>query len=288
MSSPISINFIMPWFKSFMSQSTSISNTAPKFACFLTVRTGSTRLPQKTLLPIQGKRLIEHVIERMKLLREVDQIILCTSTEPSDDILETIARENNIAVFRGSLRDKVARWLGAVDKFSLDYFVTVDAADDIFCDPELIDLAVRQMKAEPCDYLKIPDDLVCGGSAPVISGAALRRVCEIKDTDKVENYAPYFLDTGLFKVREIMVKDETFHNKNVRLTLDYQEDFDFFSRIFAELGMSTNTTPLRKILQLLNEKPELNKINFHRHQDYLTNQKRITNLILKKDSNSKG
>ncbi len=255
-----------------------------KIGCFLTVRTGSTRLSGKPLLEIGGKKLIEHVIDRMKLLKEIDQLILCTSNEPADDILEKIAYENSIAVFRGSLNDKIARWIGAVDRFKLDYFVTVDGADDIFCDPELIDLTIKQMRQNPCDYLKIPDDLVCGGAAPCISAAALKRVFEIKDTDMVDNYAVYFTDTGLFNVREIAVKDPIFHNKNIRLTLDYKEDYDFFVKIFEELSISINNVPLRKILELLNQKPELNKINYFRHQDYLQNQKRITSLILKKNN----
>ncbi len=254
----------------------------PKIACFLTVRTGSSRLPQKTLLTIRGKRLIEHVIDRMKLLKEVDEIILCTSTEPSDDTLEQVAREQGINVFRGSLHDKIARWLSAADKFNVDYFVTVDAADDIFCDPELIDLAVRQMKQNPCDYLKIPDDLVCGGAAPCISAVALKRALEIKDTNQVEDYTTYFTETGLFNVRDI-VADPIFHNKNVRLTMDYKEDYDFFVRIFDELSMDTNNVPLRKILEFLNKNPGLVEINFFRHQDYLQNRKRVATPILKKN-----
>ena len=255
----------------------------PKIACLLTVRTDSTRLPQKTLLEIRGKRLIEHVIDRMKLLKEADEIIMCTSTEPSDDILEKIACQQGINVFRGSLHDKIARWLGAVNQFNLDYFVTVDAADDIFCDPELIDLAIRQMKQTPCDYLKIPDDLVCGGAAPCISATALKHVFEIKDTDQVEDYTVYFTKTGLFNVREIIVDDPIFHNDSIRLTMDYKEDYDLFARIFDELAIDNNNVPLRKILGLLNQKPELIKINFFRHRDYLQNRERIAALILKKN-----
>src|SRR3989344_6242640 len=131
-------------------------NKKPKFGLFLTVRTNSSRLPNKTLLKFRGKRSIEHVIDRVKKVKGVDEIIMCTTTEPSDDILEQIAKKNKIKVFRGSLEDKVSRWLGAADKFNLDYFVTVDAADDVFCDPELIDLAIKQMKQKAVDYLKVP------------------------------------------------------------------------------------------------------------------------------------
>lgn len=246
-------------------------NQKPQFACFLTVKTGSTRLPQKPLLEFRGKKSIEHVIDRMKTLKGIDEMVMCITTEPADDILEKIAVGRNVNFFRGPLGDKIATWAGAAKQFDVDYFVTVDAGDDIFCDPELIDLAVKQMKQNPCDYLKIPDGLVCGGAAPCISAAAVKRVCEIKGDKKIEDYRPLFIGTGLFNVREIIVDDPIFHNKDVRLTMDYKEDYDFFKRIFDELSIDTNTVPLRKIMEFLNQRPELAKINFFRHRDYLQN-----------------
>src|SRR3989344_2295633 len=184
-----------------------------KFACFLTVRTGSTRLSQKALLEIKGKRLVEHVIDRIRLVRGIDGIILCTSDDPSDDVLGEIAKENNIGLFRGSLNDKIARWLGAAQKFNVDYFINVDAADDIFCDPELIELTIKQMKNEPCDYLEIPDDLVCGGGARCIATTALEKIYEIKGTDHVEDYRPYFVDTNLFNTKPEINKINSFLHK---------------------------------------------------------------------------
>ncbi|EKE20531.1 MAG: Acylneuraminate cytidylyltransferase, partial [uncultured bacterium] len=143
----------------------------PKIACFITVRTSSTRLPHKALLPIRGKPTIEHLIDRTKLVKNAQRIILCTSDQKEDNVLEKIAQKKRINYFRGSLEDKLDRWLGAAKKFNIDYFVTVDG-DDLFADPYLIDLAIKQMQEKPCDFLKIPDDLVCGGAEFCISTSA--------------------------------------------------------------------------------------------------------------------
>jgi len=249
--------------------------------CLLTVRTSSSRLPNKPLLEVRGKKLIEHVIDRMQFLKEADRVIMCTSTEHSDDILEKIANENGIGIFRGSLTDKMTRWLGAVEKFGFDRFVTIDAADDIFCDPGLIDRAIIQMKNKPCDYLKLPDSLVCGGAAPCISVDALRKACDAKDTDETEYYPIYFTGSGLFNVHELEVKDLIFHNESIRLTLDYQEDLMFFKKVFDELSIDDNSVPLKNILKFLKTRPDIVKINFLRQQDYLKNQKKIKKLVLK-------
>jgi spore coat polysaccharide biosynthesis protein SpsF len=259
-----------------------MKNKKPKFGCILTVRTGSTRLPGKPLLRIGDKMIIEHMIRRMKLVKGVDEIVMCTTMEQPDDILEVIAKNERIGIFRGSTEDKIARWLGAVNKYDFDYFVPVDAGDDIFCDPYLIDLAIKQMKARPCDYLKIPDTLVCGGAAPCISADALKKVFEIKDTDNTEFYPIYFVSTGLFNVREIDVKEPIYHNNKIRLTMDYVEDYELFKGIFNGLAMSENTIPLKNILLFLNENPDLAGINTFRQKDYLENQKKIINLSVKK------
>lgn len=255
------------------------------FACLITVRTSSTRLPQKALLPIKGKSTIEHLIDRTKLVQNTNKIILCTSDQSEDDILIKIAQKNKIDFFRGSLNDKLSRWLGAVEKFKIDYFVTVDG-DDIFADPYLIDLAIEQMQKDPCDFLKIPDDLVCGGAEYCISSKALKKVCEIKDTKETEMMWVYFTQTGLFNVRDLNVADPIYHNKKIRMTLDYKEDLEFLKRVFDEFHTNNNNIPLKRILQLIQKKPEIAKINFYRQEEFLRNQKNKTKLILKTHENN--
>ena len=64
-------------------------------AIFITVRTSSTRLPNKALLNFQGLPTIEYVIRRMKYSKKTNQIILCTTQKKDDDILIEIAKRNN-------------------------------------------------------------------------------------------------------------------------------------------------------------------------------------------------
>lgn len=244
-------------------------------ACVINVRTSSSRLPSKTLSLIRGKRVIEHLIDRLGQVRLADQIIVCTSIEPGDDILECIAMDRDVYCFRGSLDDVLSRWLGAAETFNVDRIVEVDG-DDLFCDPELIDLAIRQMHESPSDLIKPPDGLVPGGFTGCLSVSALRRACEIKDTIDTHNWMPFFIDTGLFKVDDLRVTDKIFFAQGIRLTLDYAEDLEFFRKTFDELNMDSNNVPLRNILQFLIERPELPWINLFRHQDYEANRSRFS------------
>src|SRR5580692_2049369 len=102
-------------------------------AIFITVRTSSTRLPKKCLLPFGDARTIEFLIRRLKRSRLAEVIILCTTENPEDDILCRIAGQEGILFFRGSEKDKLARWNGAAQRYNVDFFVTADG-DDLFCE----------------------------------------------------------------------------------------------------------------------------------------------------------
>ncbi len=250
------------------------------FACFITVRTGSTRLPNKWDLKIRGRRTIEHIIDRTKLVRGAERIVLCTSTDPSDDILERIAKENGIDCFRGSLEDKLVRWQGAAKKFNVDYIITVDG-DDPFFGVELLEESIAQMKAKPCDFLAVPEGIACGGAEFCFSVEALNKVCDMKDTSDTEMMWVYFTKTGKFNVRDQDIPDRRYYSNTVRMTLDYIEDFNFFARVFDEFNTDTNTIPLLDIMALLEKKPEIAAINYFRQQEFLDNQKRKTKIVLK-------
>lgn len=252
-----------------------MSYNKPKFACITTVRTNSSRLPEKALLEIRGKRVIDHIIERAQSVISADMVIVCTSTEPEDDILVDIARQHNVECFRGSAEDRLGRMVGAVNKFGVNYIITCDG-DDLFCDPELIELAIAQMLQKPCDVIKYPDDLVCGTFTYCINSDALRRAYKMSGGGDTEMYDAYLIESGVFDVRELKVNDPIFFNGDwVRATLDYQEDLDFFRKIFDELKINKNTIPFREIMKLIQRNPEIAKINFYRHKDFFTKREEM-------------
>lgn len=247
---------------------------------FITSRTDSSRLPNKALLKILDRHVIEHIINRAKLVHGIDEVVLCTTERTIDNEIVSIAERCGIKYFRGSLEDKLDRWLGAARQFNIDFFVTFDG-DDLFCDPALIEMAVSQMEAGDYDFMKAPDGLACGGFTYAIKVAALEKVCQIKDTADTEMMWVYFEETGLFSLTELEVKEPVYFGENRRLTLDYPEDYEFFSTVFEKLQCSNNDVPLKEIMVFLNNNPEIVKINAFRQADFLANQKRRTKLVLK-------
>lgn len=257
-------------------------NHQPNKGIFITVRTASTRLPQKALLDVDGVPTIEYVIQRQKHSEKANQIVLCTTTEPEDEILVDIANRNNIEVYRGSVQDKLARWLGAAKKFDIEHIVTVDG-DDLFCEPELVDLAFEQLERNNVDFIQ-STGIACGAFTYGFRTAALEKVCEIKDTDDTEMMWVYFTETGLFNVEELENVPKAYFRDDVRMTLDYTEDLRFFKEVVDSCKNSATQGKyphLQQILQIIDKQPALKEINFFRQEEFKSNQSQKTQLKIK-------
>ena len=67
-----------------------------KVGYLITGRLKSTRLPKKLLIKVKGKPILSHMIDRLKLTKNVDEIIICTSINKQDKPLGSLAKESNI------------------------------------------------------------------------------------------------------------------------------------------------------------------------------------------------
>lgn len=247
---------------------------------FITVRSDSSRLPNKAYKDICGSKVLEMIIKRAKLSKLADCIVVCTTQRSIDDKVVNIAKSLNVEYFRGSLDDKLARWMGAVEKFNLDCFATFDG-DDLLCAPELIDCGLQQLEIENVDFIEAPDKLAVGAFTYCIKASALKKVCEIKCTNDTEMMWTYFKDTGLFNCTKLKNVEDIYLMEEARLTLDYQEDFDFFNNIFQHFNNINNDIPLKDVLIYLKNHPEVIKINEFRAKDWKQNQINKTKLMIK-------
>jgi len=253
-----------------------------KRAIFITVRTASTRLPKKCLLEVSGRKMIVHLIERLKRSKRAEIIVLCTTESKNDDMLCDIAKDNGILFFRGSEEDKLVRWLGAAQKYDVEFFVTADG-DDIFCEPELIDLAFTQYEDTRADFIE-GKDVICGSFTYAIKVEALEKVCEIKDADDTEMMWVYFTDTGIFKTEELKNVPQIFKRPEIRMTLDYEDDYKFFKTIMEHfISENKGDFNLRDVVAFLDKNPQVIKINQYLQERFLANQKRKTKLVLKQE-----
>jgi len=240
-------------------------------AIFITSRTQSTRLPKKALLKLyENVSLIEHIIKRAKFDTNI-KVILCTTTEAEDDLLVEIAKNNGIHYFRGSTSDKLERWLGAAKEFDVSHFATMDG-DDPLCDPDLIKLYFEQVIEDKADLVEATD-VACGGFTYGLSVSGLKKVCSVKKSTDTEMMWEFFKRTPGIKYESLKNIEDIYKRNNLRLTIDYPEDLEFFRKLFSSMKQN-HSLSLKEAIIYLDKNPKLPEINFYRQEQFALNQQK--------------
>lgn len=114
-----------------------------KVVAIIQARMGATRLPGKILMDIAGKPMLCHVIERMKQSKNVDSIVVATTTKEEDKAVLELAKECGIKIFAGSEDDVLDRFYQATKKFGADVIVRI-TVDCPIIDPQIVDVAINE------------------------------------------------------------------------------------------------------------------------------------------------
>ncbi|WP_242918151.1 glycosyltransferase family protein [Pontibacter liquoris] len=249
------------------------------------VRSGSERLPGKALLLLpfgSGPALLAHVVDRAQQASAIEQVIIATTTQASDDVIAQFCSDNGIACFRGDAEDVLNRFAAAAAIYKLNIAVRL-TGDNPFIMPETIDAAVQQHLQAGVDYT-ITEGLPLGTNIEVISFAALQkaRTAATAHSDR-EHVTPYIRRESMFKTQEVPIASDI---KKLRLTVDYPTDYALASLLYSNLYKPGHLFGFPEIAQLLQQYPWLAAINegntqrkaFANEQEELEEAKRILKL----------
>lgn len=123
----------------------------PKIVATIEARMTSSRLPGKVLKEVLGKPMLYYLVERLRIVPSIDEIVLATTINKTDDILIDFAKGEKISYFRGSEEDVMSRVLGAAESAKADIIVEI-TADCPIIDPVVIDQTIQLYLHNPCDY----------------------------------------------------------------------------------------------------------------------------------------
>lgn len=190
-------------------------------ACII-ARTVSTRLPLKVLRDVgNGMSILDFLINRLKSVEEIDEIFICTSTEPVDDILEDVASRNSIKIYRGSADQVIERMLKVGALTNADYLIRI-TGDNPFTSIEHISSQVEMIKREELDYVRLVNVPV-GATAEVIKYQALIKCNEMMDPDISEYMMLYLFEPLNFKCGIINPCKADYSHYSI--TVDTQQDY---------------------------------------------------------------
>jgi spore coat polysaccharide biosynthesis protein SpsF len=232
-----------------------------KTVVLIAVRMKSKRLPKKAMVEIEGKPLIEHLIERLKTAKTPQSVILCTSTSSEDGVLVSIAKKTDTQWFRGSPDDVLERFIQAAEVEGADIVVRA-TGDNPLTDPVYLDRAVAHHINTGAEYTYV-DGLPKGTECEVMSLVALKKCWETAHNPGLSEYMTlYFKDSGLFKTERVEA-DEDVRRPHYRLTVDSPEDLKLVKEIYKKLYKKKGIFPLQEVVKLMDENPKLMMINAH-------------------------
>jgi len=231
-------------------------------------RMGSSRLPGKVMLPLAGDHVITHDVRRVRAARSVDEVVVATSTELSDDIVERYASRAGAETFRGSESDVLGRFVDAATEADADVVVRV-TGDCPLVAPAAIDAVVERLSSTSADYASTTTErtLPRGVGAEAFTFSSFEQVVAAADAPyEREHVTPrYYEHPDQFDIQSVTseaIFDAPRHHDrtDLRLTLDEADDYELLRRIYEGLASSGEPLDVRDAIDYVDEH-ELAEIN---------------------------
>ncbi len=231
-------------------------------------RLRSSRLPGKALMSLQGMSIIEIILKRLKKSKELDGIIVLTSTEPEDDALAYAVEQHQVPCFRGSEDDVLDRYYQAARYYDINHIVRI-TGDCPLIDPGLIDRMIKSYHQSDADLItnQISNSFPDGLDVCIFSFDSLQSAWEnAKLPSEREHVVPWILeharqnDHNSFKALDYPCYENL---SDHRWTLDEAKDYMFLQELTKVLPMSFVDATWEDVLQTIQRHPEIKSINHH-------------------------
>jgi len=235
-----------------------MSNSA---IAIIQARMSSSRLPGKVLKQLGGKPMIWHIVQRAMACQLVDEVVVATSLEASDDVLADFCRESNIRCHRGNLNSVMSRYIEVLDDSPHDYFVRITGNCPLI-DPEFIDKQLLALQTHDADlvWLDPPVSVLEGQGAH--SARSLKLIAsKSQHPDDLEHVGSRYLSEHPDEFRMIGMRPlESLSNLNWRITIDEAQDYRMMQHLYEDLW-DGEPIPLESALTWLAQNPDFSTIN---------------------------
>ena len=201
-------------------------------------RMGSTRLPGKVLKRINNKFVLDYVIERLKFSDKINDVILATTTDKKDDVLERYAIKREVRYFRGSEKDVLSRYYHAAKKYRGEIIVRI-TSDCPLIDPKIIDNIIIKHIDNKADYTSnvIKRTYPRGLDTEVFNFDVLEETYKnANEKYQQEHVTSYMTEhPEKFKLQNVEAKGKL-KRPDIRITVDTKEDFELIERIISHFN----------------------------------------------------
>ncbi|MEP7220347.1 MAG: glycosyltransferase family protein [Bacteroidota bacterium] len=230
-------------------------------------RTGSSRLPNKVLLPLAGRPLLQRMVERVRAASRPSEIVIATTSLAADEPVRDLARSIGVRCFSGHPTDLLDRHYRAGLEYQADAVVKIPS-DCPLIDPTVIDRVIEhyQTRADRFDYVSNlhPASYPDGHDVEVIGIDALEIAHrEARQPFEREHTTPFLWERPeRFRLANVLWGSGLDLSMSHRWTIDYRDDYLFLVAVYNALHSENDPVfGISKVLALLNERPDIAAIN---------------------------
>lgn len=230
-------------------------------------RMTSTRLPGKVLMDLAGRPLLVQQLRRLRCCHSVDEIVIATTTNGTDDPLVTLADTEGVRWFRGSKHDVLSRYVSAARESHADIVVRV-TADCPLIDPQVIDWVIQELESHSasCDYAAnvVQRTFPRGLDTEALFRDVLERLDRLARSEPAREHVTSYLrweHPELFLIRSVT---DVADNSDLHWTVDTFEDLTLVRDIYEALHLDQRVLSYRDILAYVRKHPHLITLNVSR------------------------
>jgi spore coat polysaccharide biosynthesis protein SpsF len=229
-------------------------------------RTRSTRLPGKVLLPLGRGSVLDVMLDRVKAARLVGTVVVATTTNVEDDAIESIARRNNVACYRGHPTDLLDRHYGAALAHGATHVVKIPS-DCPLIDPAVIDavLAAYLARQGQLDFVSNlhPPTHPDGNDVEIMRFSTLATAWhEATRPFEREHTTPYIWNhPERFRMANVVWARNRDCSLSHRVVLDYPADYDVIRAVYTALAVNDPLFSIDDIVRYLDAHPRLMERN---------------------------
>ncbi len=223
-------------------------------------RMRSTRMPGKVMKEVFNKPLIQYLLERLSLSKRIDKIILATSVNKENDLLDAFVSNLGFNVFRGSEDDVLDRFYRAAKKYCSEAIVRV-TGDCPLIDAGICDDLINFYEKEKADHAHLSLNFAEGLDCEIFPFKALETAFQnAKLKSEREHVTPYIKNhPEIFKVKPLINSQD---DSSYRITVDNEEDF-YVVKAIIEHFRKNLAVPWPKIKDFLSSHPDIMAMNAH-------------------------
>ena len=234
-----------------------------KTVTVIQARRGSSRLPDKVTMDLAGATVLERMVERVLAAKLSGTVVVATTTDSQDDLIEEICLRRNFEIFRGHPTDLLDRHFKVAEKYQADFVVKIPS-DCPLIDPKIIDQVIKVFlqtgDLDFCSNLH-PATHPDGNDVEIMTFAAIKKAhLNAKKNFEREHTTPYIWENAeQFSIFNVTYEKD--FSMSHRWVLDYPEDYEFISTVYNRLYAQNPEFDIDDILALLEKEPELSAIN---------------------------